>query len=269
MAHLNLNGIPVECSGSEYQPVRLGEVVRSFNGAPRTTARVRKRDYRFTTDQGGLLLEEAELLRALIEGEGHSWSFETAELYSSRKLLPSSVSVTDIRSGDVAGKHELGLFAEDGSVVEWPLAYDTAAWTLLFWRKVSSAWVHYVIRRSPSSASLEVWEDAVQTDADPDILGIDVDGDLYLTCNAGDETIDDLVALPYAVPDEWVPLLLVDRAARAWAPLPYVNASGPGVVPSTGLTCIGESFAARRVPMREEDGTFTAGEVFDFQLKGV
>jgi hypothetical protein len=268
MAHLYIHGIAIECSASEWEPVELGEITRSLNGAPRTTKRVKKRDHRFTTDVGGLLLEEAEALRALISGEGHSWSFEDVELYSSRTLLPSFTSATDIRSGDVAGKHGLGLFAEAGSTVIWPVAFDISAWTLLYWRKNGTSWVHYVVRRTSILLPLDVWQDGVLTHSGQGILGINGSGNLTFITTDSDETIDDLVALPYAVPDSWVSSLYTYRQNTEWGALPLVKASGPGV-PSSGLTALGEVYAGRRVPLREAGGTFSTGEVFDFKLCGV
>ncbi|HYH96173.1 hypothetical protein [Hyalangium sp.] len=267
MAHLYIHGIPVECSASEYQPVRLGEVVRSLNGAPRTTARARKRDYRFTTDQGGLLLEDAELLRALIEGEGHSWNFEEQSLNSSRALLP--IASADYEIAPDEGKHGaygLRVFSLTG-FVQWDLtpdaSWDWTEWTLMAWLALSEPanYSHYIITSGGTC-----WKDGVIATA-PAELVLAASG--ILTVGSGDEIlVDDLVALPYVVPAEWVPYLEDFCADEEWPGLPLVRATGPGVQ-APGLTTVGQAGAARRVPMREEDGNFTTGEVFDFTLSGV
>lgn len=270
MAHLSIHGIPVECSSSDWEPIGLGEITRSLNGAPRSTKRAQpeKRDHRFTTDVGGLLLEEAELLRALIRGDGHHLSFDE-DMSTSRTLLPYSVSATTVEPSYDTGKHGLDLFAEAGSQVRWAVGY-TEWHTLLFWRYVSSEWRHYVVRRRNLTTSLvDVWEDGIQTDVDPEVVKVEgsADGDLVIDCNAGDELLDDLVALPFRVPDSWPPLMYAFHDANPWGALPLVKASGPGV-PSSGLTALGEAYTGRRVAMIE-DGTPTVGEVFEFRLAGV
>jgi hypothetical protein len=268
MAHLSIHGIPIECSGSEWEPVELGELTRSLNGAPRSTKRLRRRDYRFTSDQGGLLLEEAEAVRGLICGDGHHLSFDE-DLATSRTLLPYSVSATTVEPSYDTGKHGFDLFAEDGSQVRWAVGF-TEWYTLLFWRYVSSAWRHYVVRRRNLTTNLvDVWENGVQTDVDPEVVNVDAmaAGDLVIDCNAGDELLDDVAALPFRVPDSWPTLMYAFHDASPWGSLPLVKASGPGV-PSQGLTALGEVYTGRRVPMIV-DGSPTVGEVFDFKLSGV
>ncbi len=271
MAHLSIHGIEIECSSSDWEPVELGELTRSLNGAPRSTKRTRKRDHRFTSDVGGLLLEDAELLRALITGEGHSWAFESSVanggLYSSRKVVPTSATGS-ITSGSATGVYGKALFAVSTSYIEWPIALSEG-FTLLFWRDDSGglgAFAHYLLRGTVSGGVADAWVDGSPT-ADPGIFYTGSGGSLVLDCSIDDEWIDDLVALPYAVPDDWVDALYTYHQSNAWSALPYVKASGPGV-PSSGLTALGEVYAGRRVPLRESDGTFTTGEVFDFKLMG-
>jgi len=247
--------------------MELGELTRSLSGAPRSTKRVKKRDHRFTTDQGGLLLEEAEALRGLISGDGHVITFDES-LITSRTLLPYSVSDTTVEPSYDTGKHGFELYAEDGSQVKWAVGY-TEWYTLLFWRMVSGSWRHYVVRRrNLTNLLVDVWENAVQTDVDPEMLRVDATttGDLVLECLDGHEYLDDVVALPFRVPDSWPPYLYTFHDDSPWGALPLVKASGPGV-PSTGLTALGEVYTGRRVPMIDA-GTPTVGEVFDFKLMG-
>lgn len=267
MAHLTIHGIPVECSASEWEPMELGELTRSLNGSPRSTKRMRKRDHRFTTDQGGLLLEEAEALRGLISGDGHVFTLDQ-DLSSSRTLLPYHVSETTVEPSYDTGKHGFELFAESGSQVKWALGY-TEWYTLLFWRMVAGSWRHYVVRRrNLTTSQVDVWENGTRTDADPEIVHVEssTTGDLVIECNQGDEYLDDVVALPFRVPDNWPLHLYTFHDDSPWGALPLVKASGPGV-PSIGLTALGEVYTGRRVPMIDA-GTPTVGEVFDFKLMG-
>lgn len=270
---LTINGIAVACAASTYEPVHIGDFSRSLNGVPRSTVRRRASDYRFTTDSGGLALDDAERLRRLVEGDGHVWSFETAELVSSRGLIQSSMTSTDIRSGDVAGKFGLGLFAEDTSVVSWAtgfplsMAPEYLGWSLLFWRLEGVTWHHYVV----TSAGAAWKNGAPHTPSSITILTISAAALLTLSCTEGDETIDDLVALPYALSAEWVGLLYAAFQAAAWPALPVVLAKGaafPGPAATAGLRCLGRVQAAQRIPMRS-GGAFVTGEVFDFTLMGL
>ncbi|MBN1206356.1 MAG: hypothetical protein JXB05_15690 [Myxococcaceae bacterium] len=261
MSHLTINGIPVECSASEWEPIRLGEVARSLNGAPRSSVRATKRDYRFSVDPFGLSMEEAEVLRALIEGEGHLWTFDV-DFTSSRGLSYAASSGT-VTAGVAGGLYNEALEATTGATMTW-LPQVAGAWTLLFWRWESTDFFHYVIRRPSLSGTKEVWRDSVKTDVDPGVFTLNTVGQLVLDATAATEIIDDAVLLPYSVPDTWPALMYADRANLESSALPFVRATGPGV-PSAGITALGQAGPARRVPMIV-DGTPTVGEVFDFTL---
>jgi hypothetical protein len=259
MAHLSVNGIALECSTSAWEPMRLGEVARSLNGAPRSSVRVRKRDYRFTTDTTGTEVEEAQALQSLVEGEGHAWTFES-DLASSRGLLPLATSGT-VTVGLVGGVHSQCLFAQAGAEVTWALGHS-GSWTALYFREESGTFAHYVVRNT--LGTVEVWRNDEKTDVDPGVITLP-GGNLQLEAAGADETIDDLVFLPYAVPDNWPGPLWEYHMLNEWPALPFVRASGPGV-PSGGIAAIGQVGTVQRVHMVQEDGTFGVGEVFDFSL---
>jgi hypothetical protein len=266
MTHLYLNGIPVECSSSEMELVTAGEVTRSLNGQARSGRRVRKKDFRFTTDAGGLSTEEAERVRALILGDGHAWNFNDGE-HSSRGLLPSAGTQYEI--GIDEGRHKDGLRVFSlGGFIRWDLNADEEwtwdAWTLMAWVLEGATWRHYVW-----TSEGDCWKDGVSPATPTPAVGWAGSGLLQVGSvgDADEHVVDDLVALPWALPPECIGYVEAHCAAEEWPALPYVKATGPGV-PSTGLTALGQVGTVRRVPM-SAGGSFTTGEVFDFSLWGV
>ena len=262
--YLRINGITIHCTGSESEPIRLGEVSRALNGAPRSWVRTEKTDTRSTTDE--MYLEEARRVRALVQGEGHVWSFEDPYVASSRGLLPSSMS-GEVLTEDNSGRYGYGLTMEFEAVVQWPTQLTTG-WTAMVWRSLNGGpWVHQLVRRPVGAGANQVFEDGVRNDgADVGILE-NVSSYLQLSATEDATIFDDLVLLPYAVPDEWAVLLHAFHSARAFPALPFVWVDGEAV-PSPGLTCLGLAEVGQRVPKRNTDGTLTTGELFDFTLHG-
>jgi hypothetical protein len=261
---LYVNGIPVEASAAEVEPVRLGEVARSLNGLPRSSVRVQKKDYRFTTDVTGMARGEAEALRYLIEGEGHHWSFDVEGLSegstSSRGLVAAEL-IGSATTGDESGVHGNALVIT--GVLKWNMGH-TGAWSAMYFQDEGGSWAHYVVRRPSLTGTPEVWRNDDKTDVDPGTVTMNTSGQLLVTDNAGG-VVDDLVWLPYVVPDEWPALLWEDRMLRPWQALPFVYATGDGV-PAAGMVAMGQAGTVRRVHMRDGEGGFTFGDVFDFTL---
>ncbi|WP_224364205.1 hypothetical protein [Hyalangium versicolor] len=259
--YLQVNGVPLACTASEYEPVRLGEVTRSFNGAPRSSVRTRKRDYRFTT--GLLTLAEAELVRALVEGEGHVWNFEDYSVASSRGLVPDYVKEAYLEDGNTR-------YGDWKLVLSWvgTMRWQTllpSTWTLMGWHAqagVDVRYTHYTLRSDGAK-----WSDGGRDNSRPVPFEVLFGGSVRVfSMYGGEEYLDELVALPYAVPDTWVPRLYALHAARPFPPLPFVHAGGEGL-PSGGLTCMGLTGTGRRTGLAV-GGSFTTGEVLDFTLYG-
>lgn len=264
---LTINGIEVLCTASDWEPVRMGEVVRSINGWPRRTATVKKANYRFSSSL--LTLAEAEALRGLVEGDGHVLSFEdassaSAHLYTSRETAPVYAAPGTLR---VSTGGRWGAFLRitaDDSVV-WPvLPASTGPWSVLMWRNETSSglWAHYLCRSDGAvfrngvldgakTASTYVTRDLTYTTA------------LALRGTAsGNAEIDDVVMLPYLVPDVWALSLYTFHDTRAWPALPLVRAAGARL-PAGGLDCIGEAGPGRTAAMLA-----SSGESFDVTLYG-
>ncbi|GEL75213.1 hypothetical protein [Myxococcus virescens] len=148
--YLTLSGIPLPVSADRpmrLSPTLLGEKRRSFSGWPLSSVRRVVMQYEAGTPIRAMA--EATALRALVNGDGHSWSFETDTL-SSRGLWPSSVTGAPGHAAGVGlfgpGLGALGLVA--GDAITWPTQLG-AAWTVGYWARVDvtgAPWKHYVQR---------------------------------------------------------------------------------------------------------------------------
>ncbi|PTL79086.1 hypothetical protein [Vitiosangium sp. GDMCC 1.1324] len=265
MALLTINGVEVRCTASSWEPVRMGEVTRALNGRARNTSTVRKANYMFTTS-AVLPLDYATALRGLIEGEGHVLSFEdttsaTSWLYTSRGAAPDVISGHSRVSGR-HGSYALRLSDSAPTDTFWPLSFP-ASWTVLAWIRNPDigTWVHRIGRSDGTE-----WENGnlgAPGESVFESCRVDV-GRLGLTAHVlGTRDFDEVVALPFAIPDEWAPALYAFHSTRAFPSLPEVLTGGTRM-PTGGLICIGLCGAGRTGPR-----LFSVVEQFDFTLYGV
>lgn len=262
MALLNINGVPLEATATEWEPVRLGSVVRSLNGSARSTARVRKADFRYTTSL--LTIPEALAIRGLVDGDGHVLSFEdssssSAWLYTSGEVPPTSSSGA-VRSSSLKKWGSYGLLMPAGTVpLSWNLGFENTGGTFMGWVKEGTGpWRHIIY-----SSDLGLYVDGVLA-GDEYLFGYVTASGVTLGDLEGagiDAAYDDVVALPYNVPATWAPVLYAFHSSRPWPTLPYLHASGDPRFPPAGLTVRGETAAGRNGPLRT-----SLSEVFDFTL---
>ncbi|QRK08081.1 hypothetical protein JQX13_50410 [Archangium violaceum] len=264
MALVTLNGVEVECTDSEWEPVRLGEVVRSINGIPRSTQLIStKRNFRFTT--GPLPEGEAEALRALIDGEGHVLTFEdnsssTSHLYTSREVPPSFVGAGVARSTAARRKGFAGLTVPANQLVVWNLGFSLyVAGTFIGWvREGTGLWRHVI------NTAGRLYIDGV-ANSDEWLFGY-ISGDSLFIGDIDGQGVatayDDVVALPFEVPESWVPGLHYFHSLFAWPGPSQVYAWGPRFPPN-GLLCVGQAGTAKAGPRLT-----SISERFDFTLYG-
>jgi hypothetical protein len=217
MAYLKLGGITVAVSveGSSLDFAGTGgEEARSPAGSLMGGPVSLKREWSLTTTP--VPASEVDAWVGLIEGRGHSWPFNL-DFYSARGRGLSAGSPTLVTVGEKWGDGHLRVGA--GAFVSWTVQ-STSAWTTLHWRYESGAWKHYVCRSDSAR-----WVNGVRNDASSG--GIDIfEGVLSITGASGLTDYDDVVALPYAVPDSWPPLLYAQHNTAAWSELPRVAAAG-------------------------------------------
>ncbi len=286
MTVLALSGIPVPTAGSfSYAPTLLGEKRRTWSGLP--VSSVRRKVETVTASTPLLTLAEATVLRALIDGDGHSWSFDTSTT-SSRGAVPAStlgtVAVTAGGAKYGAGRLVLGVTSQ----ASWPsLAVDETA-TYALWAKTPNlnggAWTHlvvYVDAGSSGDPPATVYVDGV-AGAYADMLELEQETGLVLSrtgeglyvalsSEAGGSSlppettleVDDLVWLPYRVPTSW--LAAWRDSGAAFGPLPHHAATGTGL--RKAMQVLGDAKQGRSEEGTDpEDGVLKFFEAFEFEL---
>lgn len=262
MAYLILNGVTVRVAvdsvSLRYMDVG-GVEERSPSGSLEGGPLVKKREWAMATTP--VSASELDAWVGLIEGMGHVFPYN-ADLYSTRgRGAASSTGAALVTSGMKYGAAHL-LTAMGGSV-----SYSTvvaSAWTVLLWRKEADTWRHYLIRSDGGA-----WQDGVRDDAMEWSLFLVVSGG---TVAVGDfeaadlRSFDDVVVLPYAVPDSWVAPLYAQHNAVAWSTLPRLSSSG--TFASSAVTVRGKVTDIRAIRYSPA-GTLTTGHTIQFTLSEV
>src|SRR5215217_4509047 len=274
MAFLTLSGIPIPLdAGSplQYRTELLGELRRSFSGQLRSSVRARK--WGFGANTMPVLLEEALALRNLIDGRGHSWSFDGGTA-SSTGIGPPVVTGT---AGSTTGSARYGtgrMFCAPGGKLRWPLSLgdDLSVSTVAFWARGPElsfpvTWTHVVIDMATDTAYRdgELWT-TVDVLPDFSLLFALTATYLELGCQAeggGEMSYDDLVVLPYRVPTSWLPAWAT--SGTPFGPLPAHVVGGTGVH-TPGLLMRGQARDGTAMELCTEDGQYLPHEAFDFEL---
>lgn len=249
MSLLVINGInlgSIIAAGEEPKGARrdIGGEVIATDGTTVITRSSRKRDLKFRT----IYLTETDALawESLLIGEGEAWSFDTS-LYGSKGLGPSASSgATVVGSATKFGAGKLNLAATTGTIsYSFPTINmfngSQILWTISVWRSTDSGstWTNYIVRGT-AFAQVAKWVDGVRNDgASTTWLTVASDGKVTIANTSGSAVqYDDLVVLPYWVLDTWPPVLGV--SARAFTPLPYLDASGTWVPEQTFRRVFGQ-----------------------------
>jgi len=237
MSALKLNGIEVDTvvsvSDLKHATRDIGERETAADGSLVITRSARKLDLFFTTVL--LSLELAQIWWSFFTGEGEVWSFDTS-LYGSKGTGPSSVTNTAVSAGSAkygAGKLEVGA---SGSITWDDVTANSfgraTAWTVCVWRTAGSE-VHYVV-----NSLGQKWVDGVRNDVASTTWLAVSSGDLTISNGGGAAVIyDDLVVVPYVMPEDWP--AQVHAAGAAFGPLPAHAATGDLVAEQTTRLVVG------------------------------
>jgi hypothetical protein len=264
---LSINGvtlrIAVDSVSMSYVEVG-GEAARSpageLVGGPSTT----KREWRMTTTP--VPVSEVDAWVGLIEGKGHVFPLDD-DFYSSRGRGPSSISgvpLPNLHGFDTkwgSGR----LSAPSDSSVHWAIGLGST-WTLFGWTSgyyAGTSWTHSIIRSDGG-----LWLDGTYV---PPAFGVGeffvAGGDFVVVgADGSDWYFDDVVALPYAVPDAWSAGMYGRHGANAWSALPRVLAEGTfAPSPVTVRGRVTDSKAVRFF----SGGALTTGYALEFTLREV
>ncbi|MBN9687118.1 MULTISPECIES: hypothetical protein [unclassified Corallococcus] len=276
MAYLTLSGIEVRCSASKgltQKPTLRGPRVRTFSGWAQSGTR--SRDFIWSGGTPPMPMADAQALRRLIDGDGHSWSFEAngdTGLVSSKGLAATVVGTVGVGPGSSTPHFGTGgLVLAAGASVTWATAttgnYVAGAW--LKGAFSAGVWQHVVVAPWADRTWLNGEEWLAYGDLEADTLiglgvGLRAPGAFTISNHPGASgplDCDDLVLLPYGVPESWVPQWAA--AATPFGPLPYHRADGTGI--PGPFQVLGQAGDAQAVEY-DEGGARVQGQYMDFEL---
>ncbi|RKH03646.1 hypothetical protein [Corallococcus carmarthensis] len=268
MAYLTLSGIEVRCSaakGLTQKPTLLGPRVRTFRGWAQSGARARV--YTWSAGTPLMPMTEAQALRRLIDGDGHSWDFAAATVNaftSSKGLVASSLNGVPQAGTAIAGRWGYGaMFLNPGEEVAWVVGARPDC-TVGFWVRagVSGPWSHVVARFQPDVLHINGSELGIVDDMEGEVgLFVSIGEGVLTVSAAADVAVSDLIYLPYTVPAAWVPQWAT--ATAPFGPLPYHTAAGTGLPGPCRV--LGQAGDAQAVEY-DEDGARVQGQYMDFEL---
>lgn len=243
MSYLTINGLSVGLALTSVTKTRdvIGAgVTRAQDGSARNNFNAKKWHLKGKTTP--LTQTEAMLLRALLDGLGDHWSFDT-DLYSDKGILAPGVRITSAPTPKYgAGALQLGT----GGTFTFTLADSVSdGWTIIVWNYESSAWHHYVGFGVNDSIGGGTWyRDGVAhaapswwtTGGNSTISGTTLFLDLV---NEGTDFIDDLVVIPAQCSAAQAASLYSFCSSNAW-PTPFPALKVGGDFHSVSLTMLGQ-----------------------------
>lgn len=251
MAWFSVNGVTIELalgSGKRESNI-IGVRRRAFDGSLLQSASAIKDGLDFETTL--MVRDDADALYALLMGYGHNFRFAAAGDYFSGKFLKETATSGSPLAGGASGKFDKRLTLESTEYVTWtPSGKDalTGDYTIACWwlsdDNPDDVWTHILVRRSGTAVTYYtdgILVDTEAVSAGPPVGDVTPDAtpswDAKMTVTSGvlkllgevtadtvDDAFSDLIALPFAVPTDWIPLLAA--ATRAFPNRPNVEASG-------------------------------------------
>lgn len=258
MAGLKLNGIelPVRVDDFRRDPLVVRDEANAFDGTPRATELDGERSI-WTGSLSRQTQDVTHAFRQLIKGAGHSWGFD-ADLYSAKGLVATAAG--GVAWNGSSGKYDGGADVPVGGSLTFPVALGSE-WTALLWRKVGvGSYAHYIVRGSAK------WLGGARNDAA--LTGWLVVGASSVTLfgdAASTVSYDDVVLLPFEVPDDWPPEMYAEAAVRAHAALPRLNAEGD-LIRGGPVEVLGKPGGSQISPFVSGGVLHLGGEVLSFTL---
>lgn len=217
----NVHEIPVQHEAASVNRELLGDAKRAFSGKMLGTHRAIKNKWQFTTTW--LVELEWRFLRALLEGEGHHWSFDSSTewKYSSKGMGPTSGTAANGSRYTTATKFGAGaLSVTAGNYVQFNVGYSNE-WTVMLWGATSSFANHYIVNNSSQK-----WVDGVRNDAASTPFITMSSGNLRIgdTGAGAAQYFDDIVVIPEKINASWAEDLGV--MSNAFSALPLIRVNG-------------------------------------------
>lgn len=261
---LKLNGIRVDVAlnTGDLDHDELGESHRTEDGTPLVNRRAVKRKWNFRlTPQ---LAATALAFRNLVFGFGHNWSFESQTFFSAKGLAPTYVGAN---MSFVTGGHgaKFGTYFARGvtsdNYVNWLAFKANTAATAAVWY-YDSTWKHLLLRTDGAK-----WFNGVRNDAgaSPFLVLTPSTGQLTLGEDGVDGDFDDLVLLPWLVPDDWPAQMYAFNTA--FPDLPFLKASGDEIEDGSTVDVLGKGGRLQAMVANRGTGKKKAIQNFAFMLE--
>ncbi|MBZ4371487.1 hypothetical protein [Corallococcus sp. AS-1-6] len=267
MAYLTLSGIEVRCSaakGLAQKPTLRGPRVRTFSGWAQSGTR--SREFVWSGGTPPVPLVEAQALRRLIDGDGHSWDFASATSNAFTSSKGATANLTGAPQAGTAFTGRWGFGAMQmapGDQAEWSVGARLES-TVGFWFRAdgSGSWTHVVARFQPDVLYVNGSELGIVDDMEGETgLFVSLTEGVLGVNAVANVTVSDLVYLPYTVPESWVSQWAA--ATAPFGPLPYHAADGEGI--PGPFRVLGQALDAQAVEY-DEGGVRVQGQYMDFEL---
>lgn len=224
MLTLNEITVPVQTKGTDEKLEVIGDQSRAFDGSWLETRTSEKRVWSMQTPI--LAQVEGEAWKRLLEGQGHNWTFDTDRFSDGKGLGPSvGPAAGTITGSGVFGSYMALSAAEQ---ITWPTGFGDPAsndYTILLYNDAAGTPERWVIKNVQGVVTKFL--DGVSSAAATVFVSVDSSGDLTIGDGAGAFDIDDLVFVPYAMPDLWLATGGgQDAPTRAFPNLPALEADG-------------------------------------------
>lgn len=231
------NGIEIGLSvrSGSRTPILVGSRNTAFSGQQNSTVRALADQYEAVT----LPMSKADAfaLFQFLRGDGHNFRFAAAGDYYSGKWLagtPTSDPIAGGANGHL-GASNFRITLDSNDYVSWtPTGVDalTGDYTLLVWHLLSTGpdvWGHKAVRVLNGGAP-SYWEGGIEIGGAGDVtweakLSVTA-GVLKLGDGANADVFSDLVAVPFGMPDAWIPEVVTATTTRQFPNRPHLEVSG-------------------------------------------
>jgi hypothetical protein len=239
MASLVINGLTFPGKKDSFE-----ESIREVGStSPAADGTMRKSRIALKTDLKGEATVQDKSVAAswanLIRGLGHRFSYDTS-LYSADGFIPSTFTGCSVDAAEKKyGAASMAITNGNSAVYsDW----WTVGATALLWRQTASAggFTHFIVTYDGSTHNY--WQGSgVKTAGAPGAWVTLASNDIVLTGDGATRWYDDLVLLPYVIPDAWASSIFTWRNTTVWSNLPHLIISGDNVQEATTRTVLGSA----------------------------
>lgn len=256
-------------SGFEETPRDIGETEDAFDGTPKVSRQREVRDV--SLEVGPYIQADAFAWDQLFRGAGQHFSFDS-HTYGSKGLAQYYGPNSSIDSSEKKhGAASLKVTTSDSHAYRGSGIFSAAGeLTMMVFRQTTpgGGFTHYIQTRSRGAAYANWTNGASKAAGNLSWVTMDTSNNEFALISGGTHWFDDLVLLPYVVPDGWVASLYSWHASNAWPQLPLLTVTGDAIPEASSRSVLGR-VNRHRLVQAAIDGTFVStGRVLSVSLQG-